>query len=621
MYHDNDRSRLFGRRAAILAAGQSVLVSTLIGRMYYLQVIEAERYRLQAEGNRISTQLLAPPRGLILDRNGIAMAINQHNYRVLVVPEQTPSISFTLDRLSQIIPLGDVDRARIAKDSKRRRSFVPLTVRENLSWEDVAKVEVNAPDLPGIIIDVGQSRYYPLERLGAHILGYVSAPSEADLASQEPDSLLELPGFRIGKAGVEKVYDMALRGKGGRSTMEVNSVGRVIKQLDREDGEPGTDLNLTLDLRLQEYAAQRLGDESAAAVVMDIHTGDVLVMASTPSFDPNAFNRGLTGGEWNDLSTNARSPLTNKAIAGTFAPGSTFKLMVALAAQEGGISPDMHVFCPGQMQLGAIKFHCWKKGGHGSLDMVGALKNSCDVYFYEVARRIGPDRIHDMAIRFGLNQMTGIDLPGERAGLIPNRSWKKAAMGQPWHPGETLVNGIGQGYCLATPLQLATMVARIANGGKQVVPHVARDLIDGTIVHPRGMPDWGSCEVPSQHIDIVRKGMFAVSNEPGGTAYRARIKEDHMWLSGKTGTAQVRRISMHERETGVKKNENLPWKERDHALFVAYAPEEAPRYAISVVVEHGGGGSAVAAPIARDIMLEVQKREIARMAEAAGKGS
>lgn len=622
MYHDNDRSRLFGRRAAMLAAGQSVLVSTLIGRMYYLQVIEAERFRLQAEGNRISTQLLAPPRGLILDRNGIAMAINQHNYRVLVVPEQTPSIAFTLDRLSQIIPLGEADRIRIAKDAKRRRSFVPLTVRENLSWEDVAKVEVNAPDLPGIIIDVGQSRYYPLERLGAHILGYVSAPSEADLASQDPDSLLELPGFRIGKAGVEKVYDLALRGKGGRSTLEVNSVGRVIKQLDREEGEPGIDLNLTLDLRLQEYAAQRLGDESAAVVVMDIHTGEVLVMASTPSFDPNAFNRGLTANEWNDLSTNLRSPLTNKAIAGQFAPGSTFKLMVALAAVDGGgISPDMHVFCPGVMQLGAIKFHCWKKGGHGSLDLVGGLKNSCDVYFYEIARRIGPDRIHDMAVKFGLGQITGVDLPGEHAGLIPNRAWKKAALGQPWHPGETLVNGIGQGYCLATPLQLATMVARIANGGKQVIPHVARDLIDGTTVRPRTAYNWDSCDVAPHAIELVRRGMFGVSNEPGGTAYRARIQEEGMWLSGKTGTAQVRRISMHERETGVKKNANLPWKERDHALFVAYAPEQAPRYAISVVVEHGGGGSAVAAPIARDIMIEVQKRERARMAESAEKGS
>ena len=604
----------------MLATGQTVLAGTLMARLYYLQVLEADRYRLQAEGNRISSQLLAPPRGLILDRNGIAMAVNQHNYRVLLVPEQTPSVTFTLDRLTQIIPLGETDRARIAKDSRRRRSFVPITVRENLSWEDVARVQVNAPDLPGIMIDVGQSRYYPLERLGAHILGYVATPSEADLASQPADSLLELPGFRIGKAGVEKIYDMALRGKGGHSTLEVNSVGRVIKQLDRSEGEPGVDLTLTLDIRLQEYAAQRLGDESAAVVVMDIHSGDVIIMASNPSFDPNAFNRGLTSNEWNDLNTNPRSPLSNKAISGQFAPGSTFKLMVALAAlEEGNISPDMHVFCPGQMQLGSVKFHCWKKGGHGSLDLVGAIKNSCDVYFYEVARRVGTDRIHDMAVKFGLGDITGIDLPNERPGLIPNHAWKKAVLGQPWHPGETLVNGIGQGYCLATPLQLATMVARVANGGKQVIPRVARDDIEGVTVHTHKTPEWPSCNVSPRSIELVRKGMFGVSNEPGGTAYRARIQEDNMWLSGKTGTAQVRHISVHERETGVKKNNDLPWKERDHALFVAYAPEQAPKFAIAVVVEHGGGGSAVAAPIARDIMLEVQKRERARLAEMNGR--
>ena len=291
--------------------------------------------------------------------------------------------------------------------------------------------------------------------------------------------------------------------------------------------------------------------------------------------------------------------------------------MTALAALEGGgISPDMRVFCPGHMQLGSIKFHCWKKGGHGSQDLVGAIKNSCDVYFYEVARRIGPDRIHDMCMKFGLGQVTGVDLPGEKPGLVPNRAWKRAVLGQPWHPGESLVNGIGQGYCLATPLQLVTMVARVANGGYQVVPRVARDEIDGRIIKPHDdHPHWDHCGVAQHSIDIVRKGMFGVSNEPGGTAYRARIVEDGMWLSGKTGSAQVRHISMHERESGVIKNENLPWKERDHALFVAYAPEQAPRFAISVVVEHGGGGSAVAAPIARDIMIEVQRREMARNKE------
>lgn len=616
MYHDNDRSKTFTRRALMLAGGQAALVGTLAARMYYLQVLEADKYVMLAEDNRVSLRLLPPPRGPILDRNGIAMAINQHNYRVLVVAEQSPSLTYTLDALSTIITLTDHDRARITKEARRRRSFVPITVRENLSWEEVARIEVNAPDLPGVLIDVGQSRYYPLDSLGAHILGYVAAVSENDLTG---DPLEELPGFRTGKAGVEKIYDMALRGRGGTSSVEVNAVGRVIRELERKEGEPGVDLTLTLDMRLQEYAAQRLGEESAACVVMDIHTGELIVMASTPSYDPNAFNRGLTSEEWKELINNPRSPLSNKALSGTFAPGSTFKLITAMAALEAGaITPDQRVFCPGHMQMGNIRFHCWKKGGHGSQDMVGGLKNSCDVYFYEIARRVGIDKIAEVAKRFGLGVPTGVDLPNERPGLAPDRAWKRKALSQPWHPGETLINAIGQGYTLATPLQLATMTARVANGGFAVVPHVARDMITDKTAQPRLAPQWPSCNMAQKHLAIVRKGMFAVSNEPGGTAYRARIEQEGMWLSGKTGSAQVRRITMRERETGVKKNDELPWKERDHALFVAYAPEDNPRYAIAVVVEHGGGGSAVAAPIARDIMIEVQKRERARMAGGDG---
>ncbi|SEH52684.1 penicillin-binding protein 2 [Magnetospirillum fulvum] len=615
MYHDNDRAKLFSRRAMMLAAGKATLITGLAARMYYLQVMEADKYAMQAEDNRITTRLLAPPRGLILDRNGVAMAINQQNYRVMVVAEQTPSLDYTLDALGKIIAIGEGDRARIHKEARRRRSFVPVSVRENLTWEEVARVEINAPDLPGIIIDVGQSRYYPMESLGAHILGYVAAVSESDLTD---DPLEELPGFRIGKGGVEKVYDMALRGRAGTSSLEVNSVGRVHRELERKEGEPGIDLNLTLDIRLQQYAAQRLGDESAAVVVMDILTGDVIVMASTPSFDPNSFNRGLSNEEWKDLTSNPRSPLTNKVIAGQFAPGSTFKLLTALAALESrDITPDMRVLCTGHLQLGSIKFHCWKKEGHGSQDLISGIKNSCDVYFYEVARRVGFEKIAEMARRFGLGTQTGVDLPSERPGLIPDRAWKRKALKQPWHPGETLINAIGQGYVTATPLQLAVMTARIANGGYAVVPHVARDQVIEKSVHPRPSPEWPSLEVSRQSLALVRKGMFAVSNEPGGTAYKARITQEGMWLSGKTGSAQVRRITMRERETGVKKNEQLPWKERDHALFVAYAPEENPRYSIAVVVEHGGGGSAVAAPIARDIMLEVQKRDLARVSTEA----
>jgi len=612
--HDNDRSKIIGRRAILLGGGKLALLSALVGRMYYLQVLESSKYAVLAEENRINLRLLPPPRGRILDRNGVPMAVNQQNYRVLIVSEQTEDLDDTLDSLSNIIPINDHDRARIAREAKRHRSFVPVTVRENLSWQDVSRIEINTPDLPGVMIDVGQSRNYPLEGLGAHLLGYVSAVSEPDLQSSS-DPLLELPGFRIGKAGVERVYDLALRGKGGTSQVEVNAVGRTIRELKRDEGEPGLDLNLTIDLELQQFAAQRLGTESAAAVVIDVHTGDLLVMASTPSFDPNAFNRGLSPDEWKDLIANPRAPLTNKTIAGQYPPGSTFKVMTALAALESGsITPEQRVFCPGQMNLGNISFHCWKKGGHGSVDLIAGIKHSCDVYFYEVARRTGFERIAEMAKRFGLGAPMGLDLPGERPGTIPNKDWKRAMLNQPWHPGETLINAIGQGYVLATPLQLAVMCARVANGGFAVAPHLARDIVDGVRSVPRPSPEWPSLGVSRQSLSLVRKGMFAVCNEPGGTAFGARIKDESLAMSGKSGSAQVRRITVREREGGVKKNEELPWKERDHALFIAYAPESEPRYACCVTVEHGGGGSAVAAPMARDILIEVQKRYPVRTA-------
>ncbi|OIR06273.1 stage V sporulation protein D [mine drainage metagenome] len=609
-----DRAKIIGRRALLLGGGKLALLTTLVGRMYYLQVVEADKYAVLADENRINLRLLPPPRGRILDRNGVPMAINQQNYRVLLVSEETDDINDTLDALSHIIPVNEHDRARILREARRHRSFVPVTVRENLSWEDVSRIEINTPDLPGVEIDVGQSRYYPLEGLGAHLLGYVATPSEADLQNSS-DPLLELPGFRIGKAGIEKVYDIALRGKGGTSQVEVNAVGRTIRELKRDDGVPGLDLHLTIDVELQQFAAQRLGEESAAAVVLDIHTGDVLVMASTPSFDPNAFNRGLSSEEWKELIGNPRAPLTNKAIAGQYPPGSTFKLMTALAALESGIvTPDMTVLCTGQMSLGNIIFHCWKKGGHGTMDMENGLKNSCDVYFYEIARRVGFERIAEMARRFGLGSVTGLDLPGERSGTIPDKAWKRATLDQPWHPGETLINSIGQGYVLATPLQLAVMCARVANGGYAVTPHLARDLVDGIHAVPRVTPDWPDLGLSRQNLDVVHRGMFAVVNEPGGTAYRERIKDESMAMAGKSGSAQVRRISMRERETGVKKNDELPWKERDHALFVAFAPVSNPRYACCVTVEHGGGGSSVAAPMCRDILIEVQKRDPQRAA-------
>jgi penicillin-binding protein 2 len=610
MHRSSDRSKLFTRRAAVLGSGKLVLLSALVGRMYYLQVVEAPRFKTMAEENRISIRLLPPPRGKIVDRFGEELAVNEQNYRVIITAEDTNgNPKGTLDTLGQIIEISEKEKKKILKEIKRKRSFVPVTVRENLTWEEVAQIEVNTPDLPGSEIDVGQTRHYPKGTYSAHVLGYVASVTERDA---KDDPLLELPGFRIGKSGIEKLHDLKLRGTGGTSQVEVNALGRVIQEVQRQEGEPGAEVMLTLDAGLQQMVSERLGEEAAAAVVMDIYTGDILSMVSSPNYDPNAFNRGLSHKEWQNLITNPRGPLTNKAIAGQYAPGSTFKMIVALAALEKGvITPSQEIFCSGHMELGNARFHCWKRGGHGKVDMVGAHMHSCDIYFYEVAKRVGINRIHDMAIRLGVGEKTGLDLPGERSGLMPSRDWKLATIGAPWQGGETLITGIGQGYVLATPLQLAVMASRIASG-KNVVPHLTRKITTSDGVEIPARTEFESLGISQNHLKIVQRGMNAVTNIPGGTAYRSRIKEAEFAMAGKTGTAQVRRITKAERDNRVLKNDELPWELRDHALFVGFAPYDNPRYAASVVVEHGGSGSHAAAPVVRDILLEAQRRESAR---------
>ena len=609
MYRDNARGKSFGRRAALVAGGQLALFGVLAARMYQLQVLDAPRYKLLAEENRIHLRLLPPPRGRILDRNGVKLAVNRDDYRVLLVPEETPDVEATLDALARVTDLPEPLRRRVLREVRRNRGFVPVTVRENLTWDEVARIEVNAPDLPGLSIDVGQTREYPEGPVVAHVIGYVASVSEKEQQASS-DPLLTLPGFRVGKNGVEKVDDLALRGKAGNSELEVNAVGRVMRELARAEGTPGHDIALTFDMELQRLAMSRLETErSAAAVVMDVNTGEVLVMASSPSFDPNAFARGLTPEEWSQLSGDDRAPLTNKAIAGQYAPGSTFKPVVAAAAQMAGIGPDHRVFCRGYTDLGNTRFHCWKRYGHGWLDMVGGIEQSCDCYFYDLARRVGVDAIAAAAEKMGLGQRLGIEIPGEKPGLIPTRAWKKKATGVAWQQGETLVAGIGQGFVLASPLQLCVLASRIANGGKAVVPRLTRDLVRGEMSAPKPVPDWPSVGIPDSALATVRHGMWAVSNGTHGTARGARIKGQPFEIAGKSGTSQVRRITRHERETHVTKNEDLPWKERDNALFIAFVPADAPRYACAVVVEHGGGGSAVCAPIARDLLLATQLKD------------
>jgi penicillin-binding protein 2 len=614
---DYGRFKTYTRRAAMLAGGKTVLLAALVGRLYELQVLDRDKYSTLAEDNRISLRLLPPPRGRILDRFGQPLAVNEQNYRVMLVAEQADDVEATLDKLARIIRIPEVERARILREVRNKRSFVPVTVRENLSWDRVSRIEVNAPDLAGISMDVGQTRAYPYGKDMAHVLGYVGAVSKEELDGTDP--LLELPGFRVGKSGMEQRYDTSLRGSAGSSQVEVNAVGRTIRELSRTPGEPGNDLVLSIDAELQALFQQRLsGEKSASGVLMDTLTGDVLAMASVPSYNPNAFNLGMSSKDWRDLVNDPLNPLTNKAVGGLYNPGSTFKMVVALAALEAGIDPAQEVFCPGYYELGRARFHCWKRHGHGHMDMIAGIKHSCDVYYYDVARRLGIDAIAATARRFGLGETSGIELSGERGGTIPTEAWKQTYIGEPWQGGETLVSAIGQGFVLTTPLQLAVMTSRIASG-RAVQPRLTRRLLDnsGTVVQPLEERVFPELQMSKRHLDIVRNGMDAVVNEPGGTAFGKRIRQDGMHMAGKTGTAQVRRITMAERREGVISNDDLPWRQRDHALFVSFAPVEAPRYCCAVVVEHGGGGSTTAAPIVHDIMLATQKRDPANRPEPA----
>ncbi len=610
MQLDQFQSKQFGRRAAFVVGGKVALLSALVARMYYLQVLQSERYQTLAEDNRINLRLLPPPRGRILDRFGRPVALNRQNYRVVIVPEDAGELSATLERLAKVVPLADAERRRVLRDAERNRPFVPITVRENLSWEEFSRVEVNMPDLAGVRTEVGRIRDYPCGPSFAHIVGYVAAASDKEL---DGDPLLELPDFRIGKAGAEKVYDLALRGSVGTSQVEVNARGRVIRELARDEGEPGKDVPLSIDFGLQQYLTQRIANErSAAAVLMDPHSGEVLAMASTPSFEPNEFNEGLSAARWQALTSDPLSPLTNKVIGGQYPPGSTFKVAVALAALESGATtPNTKFNCPGYLELGDTRFHCWKPQGHGLLDMHGGIKNSCDVYFYETARRTGVDRIAEMACRLGMGAVTGIDLTGERPGLIPTRAWKKATLGQAWTQGETLVTGIGQGFVLATPLQLVLMLSRVVNGGKAAVPRIVRKPPEGGLIQAsfaEGEPP-PSLGIAEASLQVLLSGMNAVVND-GGTAHGARIAQPGMEMGGKSGTSQVRRITVAEREHKKRGPEDRPWRERDNALFIAYAPVSAPRYACAVVIEHAGsGGSIAAAPIARDLLIEAQTRD------------
>ena len=593
--------RSITRRGLMLAGIQLGVVTTLALKLRSMQVEQAEEYRMLADGNSIKIRLLVPARGLIHDRNGIVIAGNEQNYRVTLTREEAGGeVEPVLHRLARLIPISDARMAELLDELSRRSAITPIVLADRLTWEQFSSIAVNAPALAGVTPESGLSRVYPRGGDMAHVLGYVGPVSDYDLSKIEnPDPVLMLPEFQLGKVGFEARMEEHLRGKAGQRRVEVNSAGREMRQLSRQEGEQGATVQMTLDARLQNYAAQRMGSESAAAVVIDCQTGDIVTICSSPSFDPNKFVRGISSPDYKALMNHDHRPLADKTVQGVYPPGSTFKMVTLLAAMRAGvIGPGTTVYCPGYTTVGGRKFHCWKRGGHGTVDARESLQQSCDVYYYEIAQRCGIDRIAEMARELGIGVRHDLPMSAVAEGIAPDHAWKRARYKKNWVIGDTLNSSIGQGFVLASPLQLAVMTARVATG-RAVVPRLVR-AIDGV---EQPVPEAPALDIAPAFLAAARGGMDAVMNSKKGTAYGSRIAAAEWRMAGKTGTSQVRNISAAERARGVTRNEDLPWIRRDHALFVAFAPVEAPRYAIALIVEHGGGGSAAAAPLARDIML------------------
>lgn len=587
------RSR-FSRRALLLGAAQTAAFGALGTRLFQLQVMEEMRYAPLAEVNRINIQPLAPARGRIVDRFGEPLASNIEGYRVMLMPSLAHDASAVLVRLARLVPLSADEQEKIVVRAKRQPPNLPIVVLNDLTWEQVAEINLLAPQLPGLQTEIAGRRQYFRGHTVGHIVGYVGA---VERAAMDDDPVLRLPGLRVGKSGIELGMEDVLRGQSGTVKYEVDSRGRIIRNLEQNEPQRGADVVLTIDTGLQEKVIERLRKERRGAVVaIDVNTGEVVAMASVPTFDPSEIASGITSDSWQRMQSAANDPMLNRAVRGLYPPGSTFKIVTALAALEAGVvTLKERIECHGSYELAGQNFRCWKRSGHGACDMHRALRESCDCYFYEIARRSGIDAIATMARRFGFAQTFQNGLSLQKSGLIPDPDWKLGRFGRSWLGGETLLAGIGQGYVLSTPLQLAVMTARIASG-RAVVPSLVRPSV-GTPA-----PVFDPLGTRPASLEAVRRGMIAVVNEDGGTGSNAQL-DDGPQVAGKTGTSQVNRASTDRRQS------ELEWDERDHALFVGYAPASKPRYAVVAVIEHGGGGGATAAPVVRDVMKEVLARD------------
>jgi penicillin-binding protein 2 len=596
----NERQGVFHRRAFLMGGVAGVGLLTLAGRLAYLQLIDASKYKTLSLNNEFQSRLQPPPRGLILDRNGIVLASNRPDFRLYVSRDENTDVDGLLDRLQKLVPLDDDHRNRLLQDLVDAPRRAPVTVMEDLTWEEFSRINVRTPELPGVTADMGDIRVYPFSAAFAHVIGYVAKVSKDDVTKDGPNSepILLNPGFRIGKAGIEKSYDLPMRGQPGAKKVEVDVKGRVVREDPGGDvpSVPGQALQLTLDADIQNRALEVFGSDSGAAVMMDCRTGDVLCMLSAPSFDANRFVKGLTGPEYKALADYDHKPLINKAVNANYPPGSTFKTMVALTALEMGIPTSTQFTCNKAWSWGGRVWHCDQ--AHGTLDMKMGIAKSCDIYFYQLALKIGgPDPIARTATTMGLGQLYDIGVPSQRAGLIPTTEWvKKARPRDPvWHPGETPSVGIGQGAVNVNPLQLCVMCSRIANGGKALYPRLVRTI--GGVEQPAP-----GAEPPlpfaKEHMDFLHEAMLAVTTNGTAAGPNSDLGLGPIKMAGKTGTAQSHGYGGGRGAAGA----TGAWDQRDHAWFIAFAPADDPRYAMAVLTEHGGWGAGASAPKAREIM-------------------
>ena len=573
----------FDRRSMVIGGVQGGLGILLASRLGYLSILQNEKYKLESESNRVNLSLIPPRRGWILDRHGSPLASNRADFRVDVIPERMTNEGYTIGELAKLLRLSPVDLQDLQDKLDKSHGFAPVEVASGLDWDRFAAVSVHLPDLPGVVTQRGFSRYYPTGPSVGHLVGYVGAAS-AEEYEKEKDPLLVTPGYKVGKDGLEKIFEKRLRGYPGARRVEVTAGGRVVRDLETREDVPGKPIKLTIDGPLQDYAARRIGLESGAVVAVDLATGGLLAMASMPSYDPNSFSDGIGRIEWKMLADDDHVPLRNKVLRGLYPPGSTVKPMVALSFLEAGLHPDESVFCGGGLRVGNRVFHCWNRRGHGQVNMAKGIYQSCDVYFYHFAQRIGMDPIAVMARRLGLGQeFPNLPVIGQSYGTVPDPAWKQRKYGKEWALYDTVNATIGQGYFLVNPLQQAVMAARIASG---------RKLMPSLLYTPNAAqaPSLG---IPQDHLDIIHKAMSDVVNGPG-TAHKAALPLKDVLIAGKTGTAQVVGLNVGNGKGGL-------WKHRDHGHFICFAPADKPRYAVAVVIEHGGGSSA-AYPIARDVM-------------------